>query len=533
MNNENNVKEIVNSIDKIRDLIDTIISSMNKFRDQRQLIIFSYLTGYFVVKNNNLFTKEKILDILNIFLENDIPNNENEIIINLANIFNLFNENPDPIIKENIDQSNSNYNIINSNDNINNNLNNSNNINNSNIINTSHIILRDKNNNNKIKNNGNSNDINTDSKNKSNNNEKNEDNKIENKIDNSLNNINNNNKNKNNLDSSKSNSFPIKMKKCEICLEEFNEYDSLNYELKCGCILHDKCFDDYIKNSVENNNIPILCPNCKTEIHPNLIYDSLINSDNKGLVQKYEKFSMDNYLLNHKDSYSCCPTPGCEYMFFFEQGENHFTCPLCHKDYCLFCKNEWHKGMSCQEYMDSKDVNKLDEKFNKFVRGQNYKICPKCGIWVEKTEGCNHMRCRCGADFCYKCGKLIPPPLHDCPCWNNNPDGENFIRRPLFRNVNNNIYFPPHGLEIMPPHIFLFGRQPNIRNNMNNNNDAQLFGNNNLNRPFDNNNQGLVFGENNNQNQNVNNLFYNPNNQGGNNNQVPNQNIQNNDMIID
>ena len=214
----------------------------------------------------------------------------------------------------------------------------------------------------------------------------------------------------------KKNEIPIKMKKCEICLEEFNEYDSLNYELKCGCIMHYKCFDDYIKNSVQNNNIPILCPNCKTEIHPNLIYDSLINSDNQGLVQKYEKFSMDNYLLNHKDSYSCCPTPGCEYMFFFEQGENHFTCPLCHKDYCLFCKNEWHKGMSCQEYMDSKDINKLDEKFNKFVRGQNYKICPKCGIWVEKTEGCNHMKCRCGADFCYKCGQLMPG---GCQCVEN------------------------------------------------------------------------------------------------------------------
>ena len=110
---------------------------------------------------------------------------------------------------------------------------------------------------------------------------------------NNTSNINNNTKTENetqiNLYLSKSSSFPKKMKKWEICLEEFNEYDVLSFELKCGCIIHNKYFHDYIKNAIEKNNIPILCQNCKTEIHPNLIYDSLI-SNNKDLVKKYEKY---------------------------------------------------------------------------------------------------------------------------------------------------------------------------------------------------------------------------------------------------
>ena len=246
--------------------------------------------------------------------------------------------------------------------------------------------------------------------------------------DNVINNI--KNENRINTEPLKSSIFPVKMKKCEICLEEFDEYGPLNYELKCGCIIHNICFDNYIKNSVLNNNIPIKCPNCKKEVHPNFIYDSLRNSKNKKLVKKYEKFSMNNYLMNHKDSYSCCPTPGCEYMFCFEGGENHFICPLCNNEYCLFCKNEWHKGMTCQEYKDSKDENKLDEKFKEFAQGQNYKICPKCKFWVEKTEGCNHMKCRCGADFCYKCGKFTRKPLNDCPCWGNEEDDNTVIAFP-------------------------------------------------------------------------------------------------------
>ena len=30
--------------------------------------------------------------------------------------------------------------------------------------------------------------------------------------------------------------------------------------------------------------------------------------------------------------------------------------------------------------------------------------CPKCKFYVEKTEGCNHMTCKCSTEFCYLCG---------------------------------------------------------------------------------------------------------------------------------
>ena len=31
--------------------------------------------------------------------------------------------------------------------------------------------------------------------------------------------------------------------------------------------------------------------------------------------------------------------------------------------------------------------------------------CPRCFVLVERSEGCNHMHCRCGADFCWLCGE--------------------------------------------------------------------------------------------------------------------------------
>ena len=198
----------------------------------------------------------------------------------------------------------------------------------------------------------------------------------------------------------------LQIKKCEICLEDFSLLDITNYYLNCGCILHNVCFDSMVKAAVESNNLPVKCPNCKIPVHPNFIEDSLRNA-NPQLFDKYEYFTMNNFLLNNNDEYSSCPTPGCEYMFFFNPGEHNFLCPLCNKNYCLNCKAEWHRGMTCQEYKDSRDVKKLDDKFFQFVKGAKFKMCPRCKYWVEKNQGCNHMKCRCGADFCYLCGDFM------------------------------------------------------------------------------------------------------------------------------
>ncbi|THH30196.1 hypothetical protein EUX98_g3975 [Antrodiella citrinella] len=37
---------------------------------------------------------------------------------------------------------------------------------------------------------------------------------------------------------------------------------------------------------------------------------------------------------------------------------------------------------------------------------QNWRRCPKCAVIVELAYGCNHITCRCGTHFCFKCGSL-------------------------------------------------------------------------------------------------------------------------------
>ncbi|KAK3625063.1 hypothetical protein LTR56_020617 [Elasticomyces elasticus] len=44
--------------------------------------------------------------------------------------------------------------------------------------------------------------------------------------------------------------------------------------------------------------------------------------------------------------------------------------------------------------------------FGSLVRGKDFQVCPgkRCGRKVELADGCNHVNCFCGEQFCYVCG---------------------------------------------------------------------------------------------------------------------------------
>ena len=100
-----------------------------------------------------------------------------------------------------------------------------------------------------------------------------------------------------------------------------------------------------------------------------------------------------------------CLTPDCKYVFIFDDKDKEFKCPECAKHYCLKCKYPFHKGQTCKEYEVHNTVTEADRKFLRYVRRRGFKQCYECEFWVAKTYGCNHMTCRCGYEFCYKCNE--------------------------------------------------------------------------------------------------------------------------------
>ena len=43
-----------------------------------------------------------------------------------------------------------------------------------------------------------------------------------------------------------------------------------------------------------------------------------------------------------------------------------------------------------------------------WAKGGNAQACPSCFSLIQRTEGCPHMKCKCGAQFCYTCGAPWP-----------------------------------------------------------------------------------------------------------------------------
>ncbi|KAK6506790.1 hypothetical protein TWF481_005250 [Arthrobotrys musiformis] len=81
-------------------------------------------------------------------------------------------------------------------------------------------------------------------------------------------------------------------------------------------------------------------------------------------------------------------------------------CVFCNERTCLRCNVKWHgfSKVECQ-------IGQLNGLIA-MVMDNQWSQCYHCGLVVERREGCAHIKCRCGAEFCYHCGGKWP----ECPC---------------------------------------------------------------------------------------------------------------------
>ncbi|KAI8148114.1 hypothetical protein BJV82DRAFT_653997 [Fennellomyces sp. T-0311] len=77
-----------------------------------------------------------------------------------------------------------------------------------------------------------------------------------------------------------------------------------------------------------------------------------------------------------------------------------------------------------------KDATK---EFVEFALAKNWSRCPNCRHVVERISGCNFIYCRCGANFCYRCGKQHGYHHSACPDKFNGKELQ-AVRKAMFQN---------------------------------------------------------------------------------------------------
>lgn len=83
----------------------------------------------------------------------------------------------------------------------------------------------------------------------------------------------------------------------------------------------------------------------------------------------------------------------------------------------------------------------MTQEDRKLAHTKRWKQCPNCRNLVERIDGCSHMSCECGIDFCYDCGSRRDSYTTGCPCRSGAnrhrrqppADGDNVPRRTVRR----------------------------------------------------------------------------------------------------
>ena len=235
---------------------------------------------------------------------------------------------------------------------------------------------------------------------------------------------------------------------CIICLDEDVKPDEL-FTLRCHHGVCKDCWKGYIRVGLDSGTggqaIVKTCPaeGCTMPLTLNEV--SILAPE---LMEKYEQRLLESFVQAHGQYVAWCPGPDCTQAAIvppadlFEDDTLDIWCGKCSTHFCFRCKAAPHPGEPCptpdpmeqepeQAAAAAAPAAPADRPAavaavavpNEEVAPENQvaaalvahqpeaqtlltkpiKKCPKCKVDIEKTGGCNRMRCRCGHAFCWLC----------------------------------------------------------------------------------------------------------------------------------
>ena len=184
---------------------------------------------------------------------------------------------------------------------------------------------------------------------------------------------------------------------CKICGESYPEKNFIKHD-KCKESYCKDCWMNYIRGKIDNGTVEkIACMNFKCESFLSKEFILSIIKDDTNLVLKYDKFIQRLEILNAPNK-KFCPYPSCESFAEESKKSKIVKCKNGHK-FCFLCLKNHEENEKCDEEMD--------KDFKIWMKNRIVKRCPKCRLWTEKNEGCNHMTCsQCKTQWCWLCGNL-------------------------------------------------------------------------------------------------------------------------------
>ncbi|OAY52617.1 probable E3 ubiquitin-protein ligase RNF217 [Manihot esculenta] len=190
---------------------------------------------------------------------------------------------------------------------------------------------------------------------------------------------------------------------CEICAET-KESNQMFATERCA---HSYCYDcitKHVATKIQDSITKFTCPglNCKAVLELETCRVKL----SKGVIDRWEEALCEELISASQRFY--CPFKDCSAMMVADSEGESITeaeCPFCHRLFCARCHVPWHSGVECEVFqkLNEDERGREDLMVMEIAKEKKWSRCPNCKFYVERTEGCPHITCRCSFQFCYGC----------------------------------------------------------------------------------------------------------------------------------
>ncbi|KAI4740228.1 hypothetical protein E4T50_09309 [Aureobasidium sp. EXF-12298] len=185
----------------------------------------------------------------------------------------------------------------------------------------------------------------------------------------------------------------ISYKMCQACQDDFEAQTLI--AMPCGHYWCQDCVSRVCSNVRNETDLPIRCDK-KCNIPEEVALNVLPQEEAKLFETKLQELktpSRERHYCANKDCGHFIPPVA-------QQQETVAVCQKCEHTTCKLCRALQHDG-------DCAGPSKEDEQAFALIKKEGYQTCSECDRVVERTQGCPHMTCYCGHEFCYHCGGPI------------------------------------------------------------------------------------------------------------------------------
>ncbi|XP_075641132.1 E3 ubiquitin-protein ligase HEL1 [Castanea sativa] len=194
---------------------------------------------------------------------------------------------------------------------------------------------------------------------------------------------------------------------CEICAEPKSGNESFSIK-GCDHAYCTECMAMYVASKLQDNITAIRCPvpecvegllepeQCRS-ILPKDVFDRWGNALCEAVIPASQKFY--------------CPFKDCSALLLDDTSESGDSireshCPYCYRMFCAQCKVPWHSDIDCDQFqkLHQNEREREDIMLLNLAQNKSWSRCPSCRFYVDKNQGCMFIKCRCGIEFCYRCG---------------------------------------------------------------------------------------------------------------------------------